>query len=175
MTANFTAHVHSMTRVDVSTGMPFDEFRAAFEKAAPPFDFETTYGIVTGGGSWDDVRAAADANAPNGLIVYWTIDATPLMGAAGNRTKAVEYLVGNHVIAESMFRHNPRALLYAPLRVLVFADADDNAVFSIDRPSTAFGSLGVDAISAVGEDLDRKVAALLRVIGVDVDVAFATG
>lgn len=44
----------------------------------------------------------------------------------------------------------------------------------MDRPSAAFGSLGVDAITAVGEDLDRKVAALLRVLGVDAEAAFAT-
>jgi hypothetical protein len=175
MTHNCTTLVHSMTRVDVSTGMPFDEFRAAFEKAAPPFDVQATYRFITEGGSWDEVRAAAQANAPNGLMVYWTIDATPLMALAGHATKAVEYLLGNHVIAETMFRYNPRALLYAPLRVLVAADSLDNAVFSIDRPSTVFGSLGVEAITAVGHDLDRKVASLLRVIGVDAGAAFTAG
>ena len=173
MTANFTAHVHSMTRVDVFTGMPFDEFRAAFEKAAPPFDFESTYRIIAGGGTWDDVRSAAEANAPNGLMVYWSIDASPLMGLAGHRTKAVEYLLGNHVTAETMFRYNPRALLYAPLRVLVHAVSSDIAVFSIDRPSAVFVSLGIGAITAVGQELDRKVAALLAVIGVDAHAAFA--
>jgi hypothetical protein len=44
----------------------------------------------------------------------------------------------------------------------------------MDRPSAAFGSLGVDVITAVGEDLDRKVAALLRVLRVDAEAAFAT-
>jgi hypothetical protein len=29
---------HTMNRIDVSTGVDFDEFRAAFEKAAPPLD-----------------------------------------------------------------------------------------------------------------------------------------
>lgn len=43
---------------------------------------------------------------------------------AGHHTKACEYLLGNHVIAESMFRHHPKTLLNAPLRVLVHADAD---------------------------------------------------
>jgi hypothetical protein len=27
-----------MNRIDISTGVEFDEFRVAFEKAAPPFD-----------------------------------------------------------------------------------------------------------------------------------------
>jgi hypothetical protein len=93
---------------------------------------------------------------------------------AGHHTKAVEYLLGSHVIAESMSRYNPRTLRYAPLRVLIYSDADDNAAFSMDRPSAAFGSLGVEAITAVAEDLDRKVAALLRVLGVDAEAAFAT-
>jgi uncharacterized protein (DUF302 family) len=71
-----------------------------------------------------------------------------------------------------MARHDPRALLYAPLRVLVYADADGNAIFSMDQPGLAFASLGKAEITRVGEDLDRKVAKLLRVIGVDAGQAF---
>jgi uncharacterized protein (DUF302 family) len=84
----------------------------------------------------------------------------------------VEYLLGNHVIAETMFRHDSRALLYAPLRVLLYSDADGNAVFSMDQPSAVFAGFGIPEITKVGEDLDRKVAKLLRVIGVDADQAF---
>jgi uncharacterized protein (DUF302 family) len=128
--------------------------------------------IVESGGSWDDVRAKAAENAPNELMVYAKIDATPLLGVAGHDVKAVEYLLGNHVIAETMFRHDPKALLYAPLRVLVHSDPDGNAVFSMDQPSSAFGSLGIAEVTEVGLGLDRKVANLLRVIGVDPGPAF---
>ena len=168
------AHVvpHTMNRVDVCTGVEFDAFRAACEKAAPPFDPTTERKIADRGGSWNEVVAAAAINAPNDLMVYATIDALPLFSLAGHTTKAVEYLLGNHTIAETMFRHDPRALLYAPLRVLIYSDADGNAVFSIDQPSAAFGSLGIADVTKVGEDLDRKVANLLRVIGIDADQAF---
>jgi hypothetical protein len=94
------------------------------------------------------------------------------MAVAGHHIKAVEYLLGNHTIAETMFRHDPKALLYAPLRVLVYSDPDGNAIFTMDRPSTAFASLGIPEVTAVGESLDRKVAALLRVIGVNADDVF---
>jgi len=100
------------------------------------------------------------------------IDATPHMAVAGHHIKAVEYLLGNHTIAETMFRHDPTALLYAPLRVLVYSDPDGNAIFTMDRPSAAFASLGIPEVTAVGESLDRKVAALLRVIGVNADDVF---
>lgn len=170
--ADFSAVSHTMSRIEVSTGVEFEEFRAAFEKAAPRFDPTPMNQIIERGVNWDDVLAAAAINAPNGLMVYTVIDCSPWLALAGHTVKAVEYLVGNHTIAETMFRHNPRTLLYAPLRALIYTDADGNAVFSIDQPSTAFGSLGFPEITSVGRDLDRKVANLLRVIGVDADQAF---
>lgn len=166
-------HEHSMTRVDIDTGVEFEEFITAFEDAAPAFDPVPMQRIIDSGGTWDEVRAAVARNAPNELMVYAKIDATPLLGVAGHDVKAVEYLLGNHVIAETMFRHDPRALLYAPLRLLVYSDAEGNAVFSMVRPSSAFGSLGIDEVTQVGLSLDRKVANLLRVIGVDSAGAFA--
>jgi uncharacterized protein (DUF302 family) len=172
MATDSRTHVHSMTRVDVFTGVGFDEFLAAFETAAPRYDPVPMQRIVEAGGTWDDVRAKVAENAPNELMVYAKIDAVPLLSVAGHDVEAVEYLLGNHVIAETMFRHDPTALLYAPLRVLVYSDPDGNAVFSMDQPSTAFGSLGIAEVTEVGLGLDRKVANLLRVIGVDPGRAF---
>jgi uncharacterized protein (DUF302 family) len=168
----FHRHEHSMTRVDVFTGVGFDDFLTAFEAAAPRYDPVPMQRIVESGGTWDEVRAKVAENAPNELMVYTKIDAILLLGVAGHDVKAVEYLLGNHVIAETMFRHDPKALLYAPLRVLVYSDPDDNAVFSMDRPGSAFGSLGIAEVTEVGLSLDRKVANLLRVIGVDPADAF---
>ena len=172
MTTESRTHVHSMTRIDVYTGVGFDDFLTAFEAAAPPYDPVPMQRIVESGGTWDEVRAKVAENAPNELMVYAKIDAIPLLGVAGHEVKAVEYLLGNHVIAETMFRHDPMALLYAPLRVLVYSDPDGNAVFSMDQPSSAFGSLGIAEVTEVGLGLDRKVANLLRVIGVNPGEAF---
>jgi uncharacterized protein (DUF302 family) len=74
---------------------------------------------------------------------------------------------------QPLFRHDLKALLYAPLRMLVYSDSDGNAIFTMDRPSTAFGSLGIAEVTKVGEGLDRKVVNLLRVIGIDAAQAFA--
>jgi uncharacterized protein (DUF302 family) len=173
MTARATTTVHTMTRLDIQTAIAFDDFRRGFERAAPVFDAAAVHEIAARGGSWDEVRAAVASNAPNGLMIFATIDAAPLMSAAGHGTKAVEYLLGNHVVAETMFRHDPNALLYVPLRILVHADADDDAIFSLDQPSTVLASLGLDAITEVGLELDHKVAALLAVVGVDAWASFA--
>ncbi|WP_293004103.1 DUF302 domain-containing protein [Mycobacterium sp.] len=170
---SFHREPHGMTRVDINTGIPFEQFIAALEEAAPPVDQTALQRIAAEGGDWDDVLAAAAKNAPNDLMTYAKIDARTYFAIAGHHTPAVEYLIGNHVIAETMFRHDPKAMLYAPLRMLVHGDADGNAVFTMDQPGPAFGSLGIADVAKVGLDLDRKVANLLRVVGVDVGDAFA--
>ena len=173
MTVGFHREQHGMTRIDIDTGIPFAQFVAAFEKAAPLVDRTALERITKAGGDWDDVRAAAAENAPNDLMVYAKIETSVFFGVAGHRTQAIEYLVGNHVIAETMFRHDAKALLYAPLRMLIYSDADGAAVFTMDQPGPAFGSLGIAEVAAVGKDLDRKVVNLLRVVGVDAAHAFS--
>jgi uncharacterized protein (DUF302 family) len=170
-TATVGSTPHTSTRLDIPTGLPFREFRERFEAAAPLFDSAAIAAITDRGGSWDEVLAAVAANAPHGLMVFSSIDIAPLMAAAGHHNSAVQYLLGNHTIAERMYRHNPLAVLYAPLRVLVFADGRGDAVFTLDQPSTLFGSLGDSRITEVGHELDAKVAGLLAVIGVDVGSA----
>ncbi len=163
---------HQMTRIDILTGIPFDEFRTVFERAAPAFDAEGIRRLTEGGATWSDIQQVVAASAPHDLLTYAMIDGTPLLSMAGHSTRAVEYLVGNHVIAETMFRHDPKALLYAPLRLLIYSDSDGTAIVSIDQPSKAFGSLGHPQISAVGAALDGKFAALLAAAGVDTGEVF---
>jgi hypothetical protein len=50
MTTDSRIHIHSMMRIDVYAGVPFAEFRAGFENAAPPFDPESVRRIVAAQG-----------------------------------------------------------------------------------------------------------------------------
>jgi hypothetical protein len=78
------------------------------------------------------------------------------------------YLMGNHTIAERMFRHDPRAMLYAPLHTVIWEDADGSAWFTADQPSTQFASFDNPDITQVGIELDHKLAALLETLAVPV-------
>jgi hypothetical protein len=67
----------------------------------------------------------------------------------GNTGWSTEYLMGKHVIAEPMYRHDPSVALYVPLRCAIY-EADGEARFAIDQPSTTLSSLGRDNITQVG-------------------------
>jgi uncharacterized protein (DUF302 family) len=79
--------------------------------------------------------------------------------------------MGNHTIAERMYRHDPAVMLYAPLRTLIHEDTDGATWFTIDQPSTRFRSFGDPAITQVGLELDHKLTALLEHLGAPVPPA----
>jgi hypothetical protein len=159
---------HEVNRLEIAVGVPYADFRARYEAAVPEFDAARFEDLVRAGASWDDVLRATEENAPHAFIRYWGFDARPLMGLAGDRWRCVEYLMGNHTIARRMYTHDPAIMLYAPLRTVIYEDADGVAWFALDQPSTRFASFGDAAIAAVGVELDHEVADLLGHLGAPV-------
>jgi hypothetical protein len=156
---------HPVRRITIQVDASFDEFRARYETAVPVFRHERFAGLVEEQASWQDVLDATADNAPHEFILYWSHDFTALMRLAGDRGRCVEYLMGNHTIAQRMYRYNPAILLYAPLRTAIFEDADESSWFTLDQPSSCFGSFSTPEITKVGLELDHKVAALLEHLG----------
>ena len=158
----------SVARLTIETGVPFEEFRARFEKAVPVYPEREFAALVARGADWETVLARTAAVAPHGFLVYWSLDIGALMGLAGHRSRCVEYLVGNHTIAERMYRHDPAVMVYAPLRLAIHGPPDGDAALTIERPSDLFRSFGVPAIALVGTELDGRLAMLLSQLGTPV-------
>lgn len=171
-TQNVVAVPHETVRWSIDTGTSFDDFRARYEAAVPVLDLERMTQLRAERASWDTVLAAAAENAPHGFLRFWSTDVGELMQLAGDLGSCSSYLMGNHTIAERMYRHDPAVMLYAPLRTAIHQDQHGVTRFSIDQPSTRFGSFGSPDIAAVGRELDHKVASLLRILDVPVPPAF---
>jgi hypothetical protein len=93
-----------------------------------------------------------------------------MMRLAGQRTEVITYMMGNNVIVDAMFRHDPAIMLYAPLRTAIYKEATGATHFTIDQPSTRFASFGDPRITEVGLLLDSKLAALLQLLDLPVPV-----
>jgi len=152
---------HQVRRLTVPLRMPYDRAIDRFEQLVPVADMARFAQLAT----WEAVLEQAEINAPHGFMIYWRTDVTAAMAGSGSGWKCTEYLMGNHTIAETMFRHDPSAMLYAPLRVVIYADRDGVSRFVVDQPSALFSSLDNSSIAAVGVKLDRLVADLLILLG----------
>jgi Domain of unknown function DUF302 len=163
-----TGCTNETRRLAISVDAAFDDFRDRYERSVPSLDRARLDALVHEGASWETIVRAAAVNAPHDFIRYWTLDMGSLMRLAGDLSRCSSYLMGNHTIAERMYRHNPAIALYAPLRTALYEGADGAAWFTVDQPSTRFRSFGDPAITEVGFELDRKLAALLEYLGAPV-------
>jgi hypothetical protein len=166
------ATLHQVVRLDIAVRGSYEEFRQRFEAAVPMWDRDRGMELIELKAPWPEVAAAVAASAPHDFLLYWKLDLGPLMSLAGNTRRATEYLMGNHVIAETMYRHNPAVALYVPLRIAIYESGEETR-FSIEQPSANLASLGRNEIAVVGVDLDRKLAKLLDFLDVEVPAVLA--
>lgn len=162
---------HRVDRLTIRIDDSFDGFRNRYERAVPEYQAARFDALVEEGADWPAVQAATAENAPHDFIVYWSREFSSLMALAGDRGRCVGYLMGNHTIAQRMYRYNPAVMLHAPLRTAIVEDADHATWFTFDQPSTQFGSFNTPQITTVGKELDRKLAALLEHLGAPVPAA----
>ncbi|OBI14287.1 hypothetical protein A5714_14055 [Mycobacterium sp. E2462] len=154
---------HVIRRLQVPLGRPFADAITDFERVVPPIDPARFQALD----SWEANLRLADTEAPLGLMRFGSIDVLAYLRTSGTDRPGVEYLAGNHTIAERMYRHEPATMLYAPLRLFIFAADDGQGVLVIDQPSTLFGSLGGNPdVADVGRELDQKIASVLAAMGV---------
>jgi uncharacterized protein (DUF302 family) len=153
-----------VSRLHLPVAESFLSFVARYEETVPQLDAPHLAELESRQVSWQEMLAFIEVSAPHGFLIYWKNDVHPVMSMAGDDLPCVAYLMGNHTIAERMFRFNPLAMMYAPLRTVIWEDRSGQGWFAIDRPSTLFASLGDPAIAAVGDELDVKLFSLLRAL-----------
>lgn len=161
---------HSVSRIEVAVDQPFEEFRDSYEQAVPFFDPSRLGDLNADSTDWATVLQVTEQMAPHSFLLYWRAETDLIMRVAGHATRCTAYLMGNHTIAERMYRHNPGVMLYAPLRTAIYEDWEERVWFSVDQPSTRFSSFDDPEIAAVGADLDDKLAHLFRTLGITVPV-----
>lgn len=138
----------------------FEGFTQAFEQSLGRFDDSLVHGLET------DPRAAEErlskAAGEEGMMLFNIREHGKLQNIYGKFKNAKQYVVGNPLIATTMTRHDIRAGLYAPLRLLVY-EADDHLTYiEFDKPSSLFGQFDNPEVTAVARSLDEKLLNLIK-------------
>jgi uncharacterized protein (DUF302 family) len=142
----------------------FDEVTTALATQMGHFD-PSVYQALEAGGDVKEVRTKIESMAgPSGFMLFGTQNHGQLLRVVGLKRKAIQYVVGNPLIALQMTQHDIRASLYAPLRVLIYEDESGKTCLEYDKPSSLFGQFGNDRIKPIATMLDRKLDALVTAI-----------
>ncbi|MEU2618442.1 hypothetical protein ABZ642_09755 [Streptomyces sp. NPDC007157] len=155
---------HTARRLVVALPAPYEAAREHYEALVPEIDLDRFHGMT----SWQATLELAETNAPHAFMRYYRSDITAVMTGSVSDWRATQYLMGNHTIAERMYRYDPSVMLHAPLRALLYNDSDGDTKFAIDQPSLLFASYGDPRITGVGRELDAHLAELVRLLGGEV-------
>src|SRR5271168_2687466 len=164
MTTHNSAVDHSDRRLLIALPETYDAARELYETLIPAADSERFHQLS----SWQAVLELVKIQAPHGFMRYGQVDITALMARSPSPWKATQYLMGNHTIAERMFRHDPSVMLHAPLRTLLYVDTDDDTKLAVDQPSLLFASYDNPDIASVGQELDALLVGLIELLGGEV-------
>jgi uncharacterized protein (DUF302 family) len=159
-------HVMNTTRISVDhvrleTNKPFEEVVKAFERQLGTFDADVR-SAATQSGDIEAAKARIEAMVgPSGFMLFGTQDHGALLRLAGQKRKAMQFVVGNPLFALQMTQHDIRASLYTPLRVLIYENDKGKTCVAYDSPSSLFGQFGNPRISPTATMLDRKLESLV--------------
>ena len=151
----------SVDHVRLATDKPFGDVTKTFEQQVGRFD-PNVYKALAEGGDAEGAKAKIEAMAgPSGFMLFATHNHGALLRLAGQKRKAIQYVVGNPLFALQMTQHDIRASLYAPLRVLIYEDERGKTCVEYDKPPSQFGQFGNDRIAPTAAMLDKKLEALV--------------
>ena len=138
----------------------FERFTEALERALGRFDYSLYKDLETDPRSVEE-RLKASAGE-EGLMLFNVQEHGRLLNIVGSPRKAKQYVLGNPLIAVTMTRHDIRAALYAPLRVLIYEADNHSTRVEFDQPSSLFGQFDNPDVTTVARSLDTKLANLIK-------------
>jgi uncharacterized protein (DUF302 family) len=149
----------AVAHVRVETSKKFAEVKEVLERRLARFDLSTLTSLLAD--PQEARRRLESVAGPDGLMLFATVDHGSLLAVEGISRRAVQYVLGNPLIAARMTRLDLAAGLYAPLRLLVYEGEAGKTCLEYDKPSSLFGQLQDDRIDEVAAMLDRKVEELV--------------
>lgn len=153
------------SHIRVETVKVFTEVTKGFERQLGTFDPTVLQSLRPNAKGADDVRAQIEAMAgKSGFMLFDKVDHGTLLSIFREKRKAIQYVVGNPLIAIEMTQHNLAAGLYAPLRVLVYENEQRKTYLEYDKPSSLFSQFIDDRIASVASLLDRKLEELVTAV-----------
>ncbi len=115
--------------------------------------------------SWEQVTQAIERNlGTSDFTLFNTVEHTSLLTLAGKSSRAIQYSVGNPLLANHMSRLLPEVALYAPLRFVVYEDEAGKTFVAYDTVVSLLTQYQCEGVTQVAQVVEQKLEALLATV-----------
>lgn len=146
--------INKVTHIRLALSGTYGNFKTKFETLLNRLEYDWSDKLTT---DPESVKKHINEVAGETGLMIFDDQEHGLLFTYYNRTEnAIQYSVGNPLVALEMTKHDIRAGLYAPIRVLIYEDHDGQLLAEYDLPSSQFGQFG-EALLPVATGLDKKL------------------
>ena len=96
----------------------------------------------------------------SGFSIFCRVEQGQLLALLGNPRKAIQYAVGNPLLAIQIIAHVPEVALYAPFRLTVYESAQEKTFVAYDRFSSLLAQYQHPEIERIARLVEQKLEAL---------------
>jgi len=118
--------------------------------------------LKTTNASWEQaVQIVEQQLGTSGFTILGKFDQGALLTLGGKPTRAVQYAIGNPLLAIQMIEHAPEVALYAPLRLAVYENRAGHAFVAYERFTSQLAQYPNPEIAPVAQLVEEKLEALV--------------
>lgn len=115
--------------------------------------------------SWEQITQTVEEHSgSSGFTLFSKVDHGLLLSRRGKTSRAIQYTLGNPLLALQMTSHMLETGLYAPLRLLVYEDEEGRTFVAYDSFSSQMAQYGNEEILRVAQTVEQKLEALVAAV-----------
>ncbi len=154
----------TIEHVVVASKQPYETVIGALEaRLGPAQDWAAIWQpLAAAHASWEQITQEGEAHiGPSGLTLFFKVDHSLLLSLVGKTSRAIQYAIGNPLLATQMTRLLPEAGLYAPLRLVVYEDEQGSTFVAYDGFVSLLAQYQREEITQVARVVEQKLEALV--------------
>lgn len=158
-----TTHI-TIEHIVVASNLPYEQVLDALEARLSPAQNWEAIGQqwMVANASWEQIMQAIEKHVgASGFTLFSKANHGLLLSLVGKTSRAIQYTIGNPLLAVQMTSHMPEVALYAPLRLVVYEDEEGRAFVAYDGFVSQLAQYQSEAITSVAQLVEHKLEALV--------------
>jgi uncharacterized protein (DUF302 family) len=154
----------TIEHVVIASNQPYEKVIGALDARLGPAQDWTAIRqhVAAAHASWEQFTQEVEAHiGTSGLTLFDKVEHSFLLSLVGKTSRAIQYTIGNPLLATQMTMYMPEAALYAPLKLVVYKDEQGRTFVAYDNFISLLVQYQREEITQVARVVEQKLEALV--------------